>query len=1076
MRKNVAKFTAIAMAAVVSFASMGFSGSAVALAKSVRFSSSTGSSNVTGLQVPTLAYDDESITIVWEKPEKYSNIADYNVYINGAFAGTARKNYEEHAEWADAYMKAFYEGYEKKNIDMVNVDIHSFKATGLKANTEYTFEVRAIDESGKELGTSNLIKQKTTKKAEEFNIVDFGAKTSEGYTYYNDDINKFIENNTKAIQAAIDACSDGGKVIIPAGTYVSGAIYLKSNMTLELQDGAILWGSPNVEHYERNYLLYPYSTDTRSWSLVNAYSADETQLYENIRITGNGTIFGNGWKYGKGTTVSDSILYQAANELDPTDSKYRLENWPTGKSDKVLEQGILAADAFKKAKESGLTDSTAYATRPNLVTLRGVDGIYIEGITVKNPAFHTIALLDSANVVSNNVKYITYDCNNADGIEIGNTTNALIFNNFFDTGDDSINFATGLGNGVQDSHQKPSSKIWTFNNFIRNGHGGAIAAGSHTGAGITEMLVEDNVINLNEMPFRFKSAPVNGGGVFNVTIRDCAVANCKQLFTMSTSYGDKNQAFAVEPADKPAEFYNISAYNITADTITKHSFSLLADVAETYKPWHTHHNLYFQDIVCTNITAQKSEEIKGCEDVEFNNVSLNWGSKITTPTPWNSILVSKNIKFTGSTTLSNKAQEAMTAPIWPADATITTSSSVVDNVNYKSATMDLSWDAATDNSETITYSVDTYVGNKKVDQIDGIKTNTTTITGLSTGVDYKFVVYASDATGNKTEGPSVQVKSAGDKDVTPVVAPASSKVEFSGIGYTWGLGTFASARLNDQRIRGYHAYVNGVLTETFYNYSIQNSTTSDVISQNVRRLTAGSDNVVKLVAFTDAGLEFAYDTVTVTTVENYDHTAPVWNKAKLEYEVVDGDIVLSWSEATDESGIVGYRVYVDGQAILGEDGVAFNHVNGKFTTDKTTYTIKGLDLSQEHTFKVEAGDNWWKAASGEGPYHWTLSGPSVKYVKAEVPEEPSIPTDPSEPTDPSVPTDPEDPTNPSNPSDEIQPTPNPEEGLPQTGNMTEDTVGQTTTNKLPYACIGMAIVAMIGGAFVVIRKRKSIHE
>lgn len=994
MRKQITKLTALSMAAVLTLAGLGCATSTTVSAESSKYiTSSVGSSEVTGLQVPTLAYDDTSITLVWEKPEKYDNVKDYNVYINGQKAGTANENFNENAEWASAYMEAFYAGYEAKQIDMVDVDIHSYKATGLTPATEYTFEVRAVDENGQELGSSNKITQSTTKIPDVFNITDFGAKTSEGYTSYNDEINAFIENNTKAIQAAIDACTEGGKVVIPAGTFVTGAIYLKSNITLELQDGAILWGSPNVDHYEQNYLLYPYSTDTRSWSLVNTYSADEEQLYENIRITGNGTIFGNGWKYGSGSSVYkdgvSEVLYQTKDALDPADSKFLLENWPQGKSTGVSEQGILAADAFTKAKAKGLSDSTAYATRPNLVTLRGVNGIYIEGITVKNPAFHTIALLDSENVVSNDVKYITYDCNNADGIEIGNTQNALIFNNFFDTGDDSINFATGLGNGVQDTHQKASNEIWTFNNFIRNGHGGAIAAGSHTGAGISNMLVEDNVINKNEMPFRFKSAPVNGGGIFNVTIRDCAVSNCKQLFTMSTSYGDANQAFAVEPADKPAEFYNISAYNITADKITKHSFSLVADVSAIYKPWHTHHNLYFQDIVCTNITAQSSEEIKGCDDVEFNNVSLNWSSSITSPTPWKTISNSNNIRFTGTTTTSANSDKASIAPVWQANATGTISTSVVKNGSYDTANVDLTWDEATDAADTVTYSIDTYVGEQKVDQIDGISTTSTTIEGLSTSVEYKFVVYAQDSTGNKVEGPTLTVTSAGTKDTTPIITPASSEVTFSGIGYTWGLGKFASARLTDVRVRGYKAYVNGQLSETFYNYKVQNSTTSDFISQNVRRLTAGQQNEVKIVAFTDAGLEYTYDVVTVNTTENYDYKAPVWgNDAELSV-VADGDnIVLSWPEATDESGINGYRVYVDGKAVLADSNQLFNHVNGNYTTKETTYTIVGLDLDKEHTFKVEAGDTWWKAAAGQGPYHWTLSGPCATYKKEIV--EPTI--------------------------------------------------------------------------------------
>ena len=111
------------------------------------FDKTKGSSDITDLQVPTLAYDESSIGLVWQKPEKYDNVADYNVYINGKLAGTARENYKVNAAWASQYMDSFYDYYTaqgKSDIDMVNVDIHAYRATGLEADTEYTFKVVAV--------------------------------------------------------------------------------------------------------------------------------------------------------------------------------------------------------------------------------------------------------------------------------------------------------------------------------------------------------------------------------------------------------------------------------------------------------------------------------------------------------------------------------------------------------------------------------------------------------------------------------------------------------------------------------------------------------------------------------------------------------------------------------------------------------------------------------------------------------------------------------------------------------------------------------------------------------------------
>ncbi len=57
----------------------------------------------------------------------------------------------------------------------------------------------------------------------------------------------------------------------------------------------------------------------------------------------------------------------------------------------------------------------------------------------------------------------------------------MVVANFFDTGDDAVNFASGMGQPALDNNQRSSSNVWVVNNFIREAHGGAIAAGSHTG-------------------------------------------------------------------------------------------------------------------------------------------------------------------------------------------------------------------------------------------------------------------------------------------------------------------------------------------------------------------------------------------------------------------------------------------------------------------------------------------------------------------------------------------------------------------------------------------------------------------
>ena len=171
-----------------------------------------------------------------------------------------------------------------------------------------------------------------------------------------------------------------------------------------------------------------------------------------------------------------------------------------------------------------------------------------------------------------------------------------------DTGDDNLGFGASVGEGARDSDIQTNSEIWMFNNFLREGHGG-LAAGSHTGNGIQDVLFEDTVMNHIDMAFRFKSAPTNGGFIANITMRDCAVADTQQAWVLTTSYSDPNSASTTEFAEI-GKFYNFASYNVSVYGVQYNTVQVLADVdpvSNPQKPWHTHSHLYFQDITFGNV-------------------------------------------------------------------------------------------------------------------------------------------------------------------------------------------------------------------------------------------------------------------------------------------------------------------------------------------------------------------------------------------------------------------------------------------------------------------------------------------
>ena len=87
----------------------------------------------------------EKATLIWEKPEKYDNIKDYNIYENGQKIGDANSG----NTIAKEYIDKFYN--DTSNSNAVKISIHNYTVQNLKPNTEYKFTVRSVDNREKNL-------------------------------------------------------------------------------------------------------------------------------------------------------------------------------------------------------------------------------------------------------------------------------------------------------------------------------------------------------------------------------------------------------------------------------------------------------------------------------------------------------------------------------------------------------------------------------------------------------------------------------------------------------------------------------------------------------------------------------------------------------------------------------------------------------------------------------------------------------------------------------------------------------------------------------------------------------------
>jgi exo-poly-alpha-galacturonosidase len=342
-----------------------------------------------------------------------------------------------------------------------------------------------------------------------FNVTSYGA-VGDGTTL-----------NTAAIQKAIHECTAGGKVVIPSGTFISGALFLKSNITLQI-DGT-LRGSDNATDYPLTSKRFPYYLSGNNYmGLINVYTTTYGSI-TNVRICGSGAVNGGS---------------------DPVGSI-------TGHKNTILGNNQAAA-----ANED--------SSRADMITVKGVNGLYLGGLTLVNPAMHTIFISYSKNITVNGITVDTYDIHNADGIDLATSDTAYIFNSSFDAGDDCINFNAGVGaEGVKENY--PDNNIRVFNCIAKRGHGGVVF-GSFTGAWIQNVLVEDCVFDGTDIGLRFKTGTKQGGGAKNVLCRDIAIKN---IAKNSAIFFDSSYSCDY-PSGGPGQFKDITVKNITCTNLKKY--------------------------------------------------------------------------------------------------------------------------------------------------------------------------------------------------------------------------------------------------------------------------------------------------------------------------------------------------------------------------------------------------------------------------------------------------------------------------------------------------------------------------
>jgi polygalacturonase len=154
-----------------------------------------------------------------------------------------------------------------------------------------------------------------TARAAEVSVTDYGA-VADGKTM-----------DTRPIQAAIDHCAaaDGGTVVIPKGEFISGALFLKPGVNVELSEGAILKGSSDIAEFPAaKKVRFEGHFQEHATSLLNVDRCDH------FHLTGPGMLDGNGPAYWKAALATGRPrLCEICNSRDVVISGVRFTNSPS---------------------------------------------------------------------------------------------------------------------------------------------------------------------------------------------------------------------------------------------------------------------------------------------------------------------------------------------------------------------------------------------------------------------------------------------------------------------------------------------------------------------------------------------------------------------------------------------------------------------------------------------------------------------------------------------------------------------------------------------------------------------------
>ncbi|GGF05600.1 glycoside hydrolase family 28 protein [Flavobacterium limi] len=314
--------------------------------------------------------------------------------------------------------------------------------------------------------------------------------------------------NTLPIQKAIDAAfkNKGGRVVFPKGTFLSGTIILKSNVSLYFEEGAVLLGSTNPKDYPNMTFEgrpdSPKKDDNSQMALIIAHKA------QNISLKGKGTIDGQGLQL----ALNIDSLHHAGIAVDP---KYSLRR--------------------NRPNET---------MRPKLFRFSQCENITIEGLKAGEASCWGLSFELCHNLVLDNLKIVNRSYWNNDGIDITDCKNVKVTNCDINSADDGICLKSYYPGFYNDS-------VYIANCTIRSS-ASAVKFGTASFGGFKNVTIKDiKIFDTFRSAIAIES--VDGAFIENIEVSDIKAVNTGNAIFIRL--GNRS-------GDKPGSIKNISLKNI----------------------------------------------------------------------------------------------------------------------------------------------------------------------------------------------------------------------------------------------------------------------------------------------------------------------------------------------------------------------------------------------------------------------------------------------------------------------------------------------------------------------------------